>query len=351
MKNRCFAPKEKPVRIVKGNNGQAIVYVALFITVMFMFVALSINAGLLTYGKNQGQAAVDASALAAAAAIPNYNASGNPSKVYAVAEGLNNQNTVMSEAANIVGSTDLEFCTGNASGNFVCEPSPADPAQVGGVQVTKTYPADMYLTGFLDGDDTKNLTVSATGWLGGPGGLSPDLPVAVCSQEVEFDPDNLQCVQNKSTKFSPNDADSGAWWTPIDFSASSSDCDYFVNHPDEIPFLSLGEEVNLNNGEITSCHQEIRKRFQGCNSSVCALDPEDPARKACTAIIPIVNCEGSINQQLPVEGFAAICVTKVQSVPASKAHIDGELKCDVTAANTISPFGRKFLTKHRLSPP
>jgi hypothetical protein len=335
MKARSFAPKEKAVKIVKGNRGHAIVYVALFITFMFIFVSLSINAGLLTYGKNQGQAAVDAAALGAAAAIPRYNTFGNPNDVYAVAETFNSENTVMNESANIVGATDMEFCTGNAFGSFACESTPANPAQVGGVRVTKSYPAQIYLTGFLDGDSSKDLTVSATAWLGGPGGLSPDLPVAICSDEVGFDPANLQCLPNKSTEFSPNNADSAGWWTPIDFSASSSDCSYFVNQPDEIPYLNLGEEVNLNNGEITSCHIEIAKRFQGCNPNICALDPENEQRKACTAVIPIVNCGGSINQQLPVEGFAAICVTNVQSTPASKARIDGNLKCDVTAANTI----------------
>ena len=53
-------------------RGTVLLYVAGSLIVMMLFVGLAIDGGWTTYVRNQGQAAVDAAALSAVSAVPNY---------------------------------------------------------------------------------------------------------------------------------------------------------------------------------------------------------------------------------------------------------------------------------------
>lgn len=322
------------VKTLKNNRGVAVIYITLFLMVLgILFVALGIDVGWFAYVRTQGQAATDAAALRAAAAIPNYNTAGDTTKVYSMVTALNSDNTVMNEGAMLTG-TDVEFCFGDPNGNPTCQPA-TFPTAAGGVKVTKTYSAPYFFGRLLNGGSNTDITVSSTAWLGGPGGLSPTLPVALCSEQIGYDPVTLECNPEIDTDLTPNNVDNAGWWTPIGISASAQECKSMVDNPDQIPRIELNEDINLNNGEITSCHKEIGKKYADCDEATCALDPEDPARIACTAILPIVDCPDSINQQQPVQGFAAVCITDVISTPASNAVIEADLRCDVTAEGSI----------------
>ena len=73
------------MRSVKNEHGAVIVFVTLMIVLLLVIVGMGLDTGHLAYIRSQGQPAVDAAALAAAAAIP----TGKPSEVKERAKAFN----------------------------------------------------------------------------------------------------------------------------------------------------------------------------------------------------------------------------------------------------------------------
>jgi Flp pilus assembly protein TadG len=325
------------MKLLRNSQGIAIIYVTLFLMVLgILFFALGIDIGWMVYVKAQGQAATDASAMAAAAAIPNVNTSGNQTKANELAALFNTDNPVMNQSAGIT-SSDVVVCGGNPN-------SPTCPAAslatAGGVLVTRTYNTPLFFTRFLNGAGSTNISVASTAWLGAPAGLGPDLPIALCKDPIGFDPSapgGPTCNPGTNVQFSPSNSDNAGWWNEADgATANASDCKKMVNGTMPVPYVNIGELVDTNNGEITSCHKEIEDKYAGCNGTQCGLAPDNPLRIACTAILPIVPCTGgAVGSDMPVLGFVAMCITGVNSNPASAAYINGTLNCNITAPESI----------------
>ena len=329
------------MKILKNNRGIAIIYVTLFLMVLgILFFALGIDIGWMVYVKSQGQSATDASALAGSAAIPNANSSGNQTKVNELASLFNTDNTVMNQAAGIAAS-DVQLCDGDPN-------SPTCPAtditKAGGVKVTKTYNTPLFFTRFLNGASSTNITVSSTAWLGGPSGTSPELPVVLCEQAIYSNPNdpNRECVSPYSVKFSPNGRDNGGYWNgdpapgnPSPPHANASQCKDWVANQDHIPYINIGQEVGLNNGQINSCHKDIEDKYKDCSPASCNGSQGQAKKDLCTVILPVIQCPNNINQHEPVKEFAALCITSVVSNPASKSHITGELACNVPVPGSL----------------
>jgi hypothetical protein len=252
-----------------------------------------------------------------------------------MATGLNT-NDVLSQA---IQGGEVAACSAtdpNDPATISCPPAGGLPA--GGVRVTKTYAnVPLFFGQFVNGGQgTTNIQVTATAWLGGPGGLSPELPVALCLQDIYVDPNVTPrvCVNYYYTEFSPNNSDNAGWWNKVGVGQpSASECKAYVNNPETIPFLKVGELIDLNNGEITACHKEIDDRFDRCNAASCV--DGHPDKDFCTVILPVVNCQNSINNNEPVQEFAAVCITNVKSTPASQAVIEGVLTCNVPVPDSI----------------
>jgi len=101
----------------------------------------------------------------------------------------------------------------------------------------------------------------------------------------------------------------------------------------EIPFLYYGQEINLNNGQITACMWEIYYRFESCFACPdCCADPPNPD---CVITIPVIDCDNTINQQSNIVLFASLCISNVIAEPADQAIIDASLVCDTDASNSV----------------
>jgi hypothetical protein len=242
---------------------------------------------------------------------------------------FNSNNTVMNQAAGIV-STDVELCDGDANANPPNCNAGVAAATAGGVRVTRTYNTPLFFTRLLNGAASTNLSVSSTAWLGGPGDGGPTLPVVVCGQTIGFDFSNPSnpgsCDPSIIGHFTPNGSDNAGYWNFED-SANANDCKDMVEGTTAVPRVTVGQNIELNNGAVTSCHQEIFDRFKDCNETTCA-DPDSAAAKACTVILPVVDCPSSINQDEEVKGFVALCITKVDASGNPKT-LDGRLTCGV----------------------
>lgn len=300
------------MKLVKDRSGTAIIYVTLFLMVLgLLFLALGIDVGWLVFVRSQGQSAVDAAALRGAAALPNYNHTNDATKVNTMVRGINADNRVMNQGAGLE-DTHIEFCTGTPEGPDC--PSLTTPAT--GVRVTNTYTAPLFFAGILnEGNNSANITVSATAWLGGPAECGADcLPIGLCPAQV-------------GTCGSSTTANNSAWWTPV--AATNPTCKDMVNDPSLVPNIKVGDLVHRSG---SSCLEDVETRFitkNGCTAEKCGKDP------ACTVTLPVFDCSGTAGGPAPVKAFVSLCITAVKS-PA----ITGTMTCDIAAPGTSAggPF-------------
>jgi Flp pilus assembly protein TadG len=73
---------------LKDQQGSVLVFVTLMIVILMVMVGLGLDTGQITYVRNQGQAAVDAAALAAVSGLP----SRSPAEVQGRAAAYNSKN-------------------------------------------------------------------------------------------------------------------------------------------------------------------------------------------------------------------------------------------------------------------
>jgi hypothetical protein len=325
--------------MLRMNRGIAIVYVMLFLMVLgLLFVALGIDVGLLAFARSQGQAATDAAALRAAAAIPHYNSGGNTSEIENMATGINSNNTVLNQSADIAGN-DIELCNGNPNDTPNCLPGAGTyPTPAAGVKVTKTYSIPLFFARRLSETNNVDITVSSTAWLGGAAGLYPTLPVVLCGQELGIDFYKSDSCEPYSTKFTPDGVDNSGYWFGYGESTDSDVCKARVNGTQQVPYLGVGYQIELKNGQDNNCHKAIEKRFQGCDVDACngggIPNANGKTAQDCTAFVPIVNCPKTINNQETVAGFAAMCITEVNSKSSDK-YIAANRVCGATGPNSF----------------
>ncbi|MGI0013755.1 MAG: pilus assembly protein TadG-related protein [Nitrososphaera sp.] len=347
------------MRILRDKRGAVLIYVTLFLLLLgLLFIALGTDVGWMAYVRTQGQAATDAAALRAAAAIPNYNTSGSTTLAYNMASGLNSNNTVMNQAAGVAGA-DVQFCTGDPNGTPNCSAA-TFPTPALGVSVTKTYSTPLFFSRILNGGNNANITVSSIAWLGGPGGLCPDLPIALCAQNIGYNPSagDFTCNESLDATLIPNTTDSAGWWAPLGQQANASWCSGVISGNISPPCTSFSQTINLNNGEINTCQDALQDKFAalgcftpkqgntpGIPGTQCAPGGDPELRKKCTVTLPVVVCGNAINQQQDIVGYASACIKYIQDNPDAYSQIN--LECSATAAG---PGGGVFLGTYATRP-
>src|SRR5678815_1705390 len=94
---------------LKNQHGSVLVFVTLMIVILMVMVGLGLDTGQMTYVRNQGQAAVDAAALAAISGLPQAQATGNPSEVVNRAAAYNSTNNYVESPTNQIGSSNVSY--------------------------------------------------------------------------------------------------------------------------------------------------------------------------------------------------------------------------------------------------
>ena len=93
------------MQTIKSERGSVIVFVTLMVVVLMVMVGLGLDTGQLSYVRNQGQAAVDAAALAAVSGLPSRNAT----QVQNRAAGFNSTNNYVESPTNAIGSSNISY--------------------------------------------------------------------------------------------------------------------------------------------------------------------------------------------------------------------------------------------------
>jgi Flp pilus assembly protein TadG len=169
------------MQAVKNERGSVLVFVTLMIVVLLVMVGLGLDTGHLTYVRNQGQAAVDAAALAAVSGLP----SRNPNQVQNRATAFNSTNNYVESPTNPIGTSNISYVqydfTTNTITNYAANINNANGVRVALEQANGggiTTP--MFLTPLLNllgisTPGTKEVNVSAVATI-----ISkPSIPIAL----------------------------------------------------------------------------------------------------------------------------------------------------------------------------
>ena len=294
----------------RNERGYVIVFVTLMITLLLVMVGMGLDTGHLAYVRSQGQPAVDAAALAAAAAVPSgdmkkvtdqaakFNPGGdNPGPGNNYVDGSNNKiapdNVTLVKYDNVTGTITTSGVTINPS-------APLD-VRVNGVRVAlenknpyggtagAAIKSPLFLTPLFNllGQPTNNtadVSVSAVAVIR----ALPGLPIAVS--------ENL-CGTDATLDFQSGGSGTAGWETYHIENASTEEVRALWR---ALPFCSgqpvvdIGYCGNLANGVNATIFNEILKPMFQSEPKLCYL-------------IPVVKNPGNLNQCQKIIDWAQFC--------------------------------------------
>src|SRR5882672_9122599 len=210
---------------LKNNRGVTLVFIALFMFLLLAFLGLAVDVGWTTYVRSQGQARVDAAALAAASQLSKSTvAATRQSNAQTIANTFAGYNMVVDTSTsptNVVTPMQYNYATKTLT-------TAADwtTANCNAVKVSNAVPTPLFFSGirnFFGATETGSMTVNvnATGYLGCPGVATPPLPLVFCSSAINY-PTN--CNVGNGLR-APNPANTAGFFNGPPFSnMSSSQC-------------------------------------------------------------------------------------------------------------------------------
>ncbi len=332
-------PVTKPC--LSDERGVALLLLAVLTATLITVIGLAVNTAWLTHSRSQAQAAVDAAALAAAAGVPSFNVAGDDTVSAALLRSFNGSpsdvttNKVMGRDPTLI-SDDLEFITYN--GKTLTDA--AHYSEANGVQVTKSYAVNHFLGNFM-GSQSSEINVTATAVLGGVSCAIVDLPIMLIHGEENLNACDLGCGDPGVATFAAAaDEATGSFFT-IGEKTDAAACKRLVNGTQTIPRVCAQQVLQLNNGVIDSCMQDLADRCDPAKQGGrnCVADPWD----VTVAVVSRHDLQsntgqnGQAVQQVPIMAFTRISITQVNAHGSDKS-IRFRLKCDETSA---SPGGAR----------
>lgn len=304
---------------LRNERGAVIVYMAAVIAVLFAILVFSIDVGWMTLARNQGQAAVDASALAATAALRSFNYDGRQEDVVEMAGMLNAVNTIAGFPADIGASNIDYYLYSNGALTSISEdPLDKQYMQANAVRVEKRYRLPLMM-GRLFGTASWDFTVAATAVLGGPACAEPDIPLTLinCTNEgtslCSADVCNTE-ISISLTHQTNSNIDTSAFFDFVSVddgrgdNSTAVECREFAKNGSGGRSLCRGEPIYLNNGAVASCLQALETRFN--TSEVTPLE----------VVVPVIDmdCSTEPNGTYAVSRFARIAILDIEATGSPK---------------------------------
>ena len=318
------------MRLINNERGSVLIFVTLMIVLLLVMVGMGLDTGHLVYVRAQGQAAVDAAALAAASAIP----TGNATQVSDRAGAFNSSNNYPDSSNNLITGANLTYVqyspasgTINASGVSI--------ANANGVRValettnphTGSNPATamisrLFLMPLLNlfghsTNSTADISVSAVAVIK----ASPGLPIAI---------EEARCTQANPQKLlqSSSQTDNSGYTTYGIVAASANQIRELLKSANScgggMPAVGIGYPTLLNNGQIAAVYSDFEDVFK-----------TDPSR---CYLIPVVRNGSKWNQTEKIIDFAKFCpdLTKPVVKNGGDKYIYGSITCGQNPYNTTN---------------
>jgi Flp pilus assembly protein TadG len=316
------------MKSLKNERGSVIVFVTLAIVLLLIMVGMGLDTGHLAFVRSQGQPAVDAAALAAAASLP----TGDLATVQAQAAAFNGaaKNTYLDSPNNLIGPDNVTLVQYNDSTGAITTAG-VTINNANGVRVAlennnpyggtagEAMKSPLFLMPLLNlfgqtAKTTADVSVSAVAVIRG----SPDLPLAI---------EQARCTASNPQKLLQSDAnkDNSGYTTYYINNASASEIKGLINNPlncKGIPPVGIGYCTELNNGQVASVYDDFAELFQK-NPGKCYM-------------IPVVANDTKWNQCSDILDFARFCPDAKNPVQkqGSPKYIQGNITCGVNPYNT-----------------
>jgi Flp pilus assembly protein TadG len=284
---------------VCNQRGSVLVFVTLSIVLLLVMVGMGLDTGHLVYVRAQGQAAVDAAALAAASAIP----TGSNAEVSDRAAAFNSKNNYADSSNNSIKATDITYVQysptdgsintsgvsiANANGVRVAleDTNPHTGADPATAMISRVFLMPLLNLFGHEVDDTAKLNVSAVAVIK----AAPGLPIAI---------EEARCSQLNPQKLlqSSSQTDNSGYTTYWINNASATVIRDLLKNAKTcgggIPSVGVGFPTNLNNGQISSVYSDFDDVFK-----------DDPSQ---CYLIPVVRNGSNWNQTEKIVDFAKFC--------------------------------------------
>ena len=309
------------MHVIKNERGSVLVFVTLSIVLLLVMVGMGLDTGHLVYVRAQGQAAVDAAALAAASAIP----TGSAAQVNDRATAFNSTNNYADSSKNSINDKNITYVQysatdgsintsgvsiGNANGVRVAleDTNPHTGAAPATAMISRVFLMPLLNLFGHDVDDTAKLNVSAVAVIK----AAPGLPIAI---------EEARCSQSNPQKLlqSSSQTDNSGYTTYWINNASASVIRDLLKNAKTcgggIPSVGVGFPTNLNNGQISGVYSDFEDVFKD-NPSQCYL-------------IPVVRNGSNWNQTEKIVDFAKFCPDAKNPVVknGSDKYIYGTVTC------------------------
>ena len=318
------------MHFINNERGSVLVFVTLSIVLLLIMVGMGLDTGHLVYNRAQGQAAVDAAALAAASAIP----TGSSTQVTDRATAFNSTNNYVDSPTNSITDKNITYVQYSATDGSI-NTSGVSIANANGVRValettnphTGANPATamisrVFLMPLLNlfghnVDDTAELSVSAVAVKK----AAPGLPIAI---------EEARCTQANPQKLlqSSSQNDNSGYTTYWINNASAAQIRDLLKNAKScgggIPSVGKGFPTNLNNGQISAVYSDFDDVFKN-DPSQCYL-------------IPVVRNGSNWNQTEPIIDFAKFCPDAQNPVvkKGNDKYIYGTVTCGQNPYNTTN---------------
>ncbi len=339
---------------VKNERGSVIVFVTLMIVLLMIMVGLGLDTGQLTYVRNQGQAAVDAAALAAVSALPSRNdaqvksraAMFNPTKANPAS------NNYVESATNTIGSrsSDVSYVQYDFATNTITKYNAdiadtktngvrvaLEQANGGGITTPVFLTPLLNLLGFSTAG-TQDISVSAVSVVT----AKPSIPIALWSNvcgATGVTKTDVEIKMQHPDKKDDTGSENSCWTTFLDCSSGAADIKALFQVAGEcsggsVGDIQIGTPICQNRGQVNSTLKEADDFFMKDHANSWWLVPVIGGSDNCDAKNPT-----------KVVNWAKIYPTDVVNTGNPK-YIKANVVCDPTFNQQIIETNLCF--NHRL---
>jgi Flp pilus assembly protein TadG len=317
---------------IDNERGSVIVFATLMIVLLLIMVGMGLDTGQLTSVRSQGQAAVDAAALAAASGLRVNN-----SQVEKRAAGFNPTNSYVESPTNKIGSSNISYIqydfTKNEISNYSSTFADANGVRVALEQATSSgITTPVFLTPLLNllgfsTPGTADINVSAVAVVS----AIPTLPIAVY---------DTQCGKATKIRATSDPLETGCWTTYFDGSTSKPDVVGLMKASGDCngrpQGAKIGDLIHLNDGNQKPDYDAASDLFASLPDDQCFIVPVVEAPPAGSKTN---NC-GSWQ---PVKDWASICPSQVVSTKNPKY-----IEATVTCGEDLNKTKNNICFSHRL---
>lgn len=336
-------------RLWREERGVTAALTAISLTFMVGLSATAVDLGVAFTARNQLQNAADASALAAANTMIGIGAKdkaiAQPATALSTAGTIAGANKALGVNTNLKSPPGEDFVVGfydTSVGDFdpdrtglgISDPDDLTAARVRVRRDAQANtPVATYFARIL-GINQFEVSAVSTAYRGYPAGVpqgAVDLPIAVKDTALT-NGDQPDC--GKYLTFHSEGEENAEWTTFFTSPSNDNTVDDYVCGCREVPALSVGDQINVTNGNLsTSTWNHLRERFNDNKSS-----------GQWQVTLPVVSDAGAATT-VNVVGFTTFVITEVRGAPYK--DLTGFLKCEVVIPGSTTGganFGSRSAT-------